>query len=65
MEPSGRNRWQPAANATAPKTAQIRETVAVGCDQLPVAFNGKEGVDLPPRPTAARVFGLIARSLPT
>jgi hypothetical protein len=32
MEPSGRNRWQPVANGTAPKTAQKRE-------------NGKEGVD--------------------
>jgi hypothetical protein len=28
-------------------------------------LDGKEGVDLRPRPTAARVFGLIARSLPT
>jgi hypothetical protein len=27
--------------------------------------HGKEEVDLRPRPTAARVFGLIARSLPT
>jgi hypothetical protein len=25
MEPSGRNRWQPAASRTAPRTAQIRE----------------------------------------
>jgi hypothetical protein len=29
------------------------------------SLDGKEGVDLRPRPTAARVFGLIARSLPT
>ena len=45
MEPSGRNRSQPVANGTAAKTAQTGETVAVGCDQLPKSFHGKEGVD--------------------
>jgi hypothetical protein len=33
MEPSGRNRWQPLANAPAAKTAQIGRS------------DGKEGVD--------------------
>jgi len=33
MEPSGRNPWQPVATSSAAKTAQIRETVSVGCDQ--------------------------------
>jgi hypothetical protein len=42
MEPSGRNR---VANREAPKTAKQDETVAVGCDQLPVTFHGKEAVD--------------------
>jgi hypothetical protein len=40
MEPSGRNRWQPVANATAPRPAQTRKPlpwVATSC--------GKEGVD--------------------
>jgi hypothetical protein len=41
------------------------KTVALLCDWLPKGAHGKEGVDLRPRPTAARVFGLIARSLPT
>ncbi len=45
MEPSGRNRLQPAANATAVKTAKSSQTVALGCDQLPEPFHGKEGVD--------------------
>jgi len=44
MEPSGRNPWQPVANASGAKTAQIRETVAVGCDRLPRKCHGKEGV---------------------
>jgi hypothetical protein len=29
MEPSGRNRWQPVANGTAPKTAERRENRCV------------------------------------
>jgi hypothetical protein len=45
MEQSGRNRWQPVANGTRPESAQTSETVALGCDQLPAAFHGKEGVD--------------------
>src|ERR1700736_757880 len=36
MEPSGRNRWQPVANGTPPKTAQTSRS-ATG--------DGKEGVD--------------------
>jgi hypothetical protein len=32
MEPSGRNRWQPAANGPPSETAQIVKTVAVGCE---------------------------------
>jgi hypothetical protein len=43
MEPSGRNRWQPVANATLPETAQIGETVAIGCDRLRREAHGKEG----------------------
>src|SRR5215207_3622312 len=43
MESSGRNPWQPVANSSAAKTAQIRETVAVGCDRLPRKCHGKEG----------------------
>jgi hypothetical protein len=35
MEPSGRKRWQPLANATAAKAAQMGDTVAVGCYRLP------------------------------
>jgi hypothetical protein len=45
MEPSGRNRWQPVANAAAAKTPNQAKTVAVGCDRLPMAAHGKEGVD--------------------
>ena len=41
MEPRGRNRWQPVASATAPKTAK---TLAVGCEELPLGPHGKEGV---------------------
>jgi hypothetical protein len=50
MEPSGRNRWQPVANATAPKRLNEAKTVAVGCDRLPEWFHGKQGVSrgLPP-----------------
>jgi hypothetical protein len=45
MEPSGRNQWQPVANAQAPKTA---ETSQNRCHRLPpvaVRSDGKEGVD--------------------
>jgi hypothetical protein len=44
MEPSGRNRWQSVANGAPAKAPQKAKTVAVGCDQLPEAFHGKEGV---------------------
>jgi hypothetical protein len=46
MEPSGRNQWQPAANARAPKSVLTSQTVATGCDQLPVGAHGEEGVDV-------------------
>jgi hypothetical protein len=42
MEPSGPNRWQQVANATAPKAAKRAKTVAVGCHRLPEGANGKE-----------------------
>jgi hypothetical protein len=45
MEPSGRNRWQPVAIARPGKSRKEGKTVAVGCDQLPKSFHGKEGVD--------------------
>jgi hypothetical protein len=44
MEPRGRNRWQPLENGPCPKPQQQAKTVAVGCDQLPRAAHGKEGV---------------------
>jgi hypothetical protein len=56
------NRWQMGRWRKGRNQAQ---TVAIGCDRLPPGPHGKEGVDLRPVPTAARVFGLIARSLPT
>jgi hypothetical protein len=34
---------QPVASAPAPKPAQTRETVAVGCERLPSGPHGKEG----------------------
>jgi hypothetical protein len=45
MEPSGRNQWQPVANATAAKTPNQAKSVAMGCDPLPLNLDGKEGVD--------------------
>jgi hypothetical protein len=39
MEPRACNRSQPVANGV------TRETVAVGCDRLPIGSHGKEGVD--------------------
>jgi hypothetical protein len=39
---TGSNQWQIASAQNPPKQAK---TVAVGCDQLPEAFHGKEGVD--------------------
>jgi hypothetical protein len=45
MEPSGRNQWQPVANAPSLKAQKQAKTVAVGCDQLPFGAHGKEGVD--------------------
>jgi hypothetical protein len=45
MEPSGRNQWQPVANAGLENRRKVRETVAVRCDRLPPKRHGKEGVD--------------------
>src|SRR2546430_12410970 len=45
MEPRGCNRWQAVANPKARRSAETSETVAVGCDQLPIGAHGKEGVD--------------------
>jgi hypothetical protein len=45
MEPSGRNQWQPVANATAAKTPNQATSVATGCYPLPLNLDGKEGVD--------------------
>jgi hypothetical protein len=45
MEPSGRNRWQPGANGAAAKWLRQANSVAVGCDRLPIGAHGKEGVD--------------------
>jgi hypothetical protein len=39
---TGRNRWQMGRRRKRLKQAK---TVAVGCDQLPKSFHGKEGVD--------------------
>jgi hypothetical protein len=44
MEPSGRNRWQPVANAAAAKRLKNAKTVVAGCDRLPRKRHGKEGV---------------------
>ena len=44
MEPSGRNRSQPVANVDGPERLRQAKTVAVGGDQLPESFHGKEGV---------------------
>src|SRR5215211_7931003 len=41
MEPSGRNRWQPVANGTTPRTAQTGENRCRGSRRV----DGKEGVD--------------------
>ena len=45
MEPSGRNQWQPVANAGPQKPRKQAKTVAMGCDQLRPNLDGKEGVD--------------------
>jgi hypothetical protein len=49
MEPSGRNRWQPVANAEGSKTAQTSQN---RCHQLPKGAHGKEEVDRSPTPVA-------------
>ena len=45
MEQSGRNPWQPVANAVKRNRRNQAKTVAVGCDRLPIGAHGKEGVD--------------------
>jgi hypothetical protein len=45
MEPRGCNRWQPVANRLDPEAPKEAKTVAAGCDRLPQAAHGKEGVD--------------------
>jgi hypothetical protein len=42
MEPRGCNQWLLVANRPGLKTAKASQTVAVGCDQLPETFHGKE-----------------------
>jgi hypothetical protein len=44
MEPSGRNRWQPLADANEAGIAKQAKTVAVSYAQLPIGPHGKEGV---------------------
>jgi hypothetical protein len=41
MEPPGCNRWQPVANRVAAKAAKTSQTIALGCDRLPIAAHGK------------------------
>jgi hypothetical protein len=41
MEQSGRNPWQPVANATPRKRLEQAKAVAVGCDRLPIGAHGK------------------------
>jgi hypothetical protein len=45
MEPSGRNQWQPVADAVAAKPQEQAKSVAVGCEPLPLNLDGKEGVN--------------------
>ena len=45
MEPSGRSQWRPVARDGDENGSLKRKPVAVGCDQLPESFHGKEGVD--------------------
>jgi hypothetical protein len=48
------------ANGVASKTAQTSETVAVGCDQLPIGAHGKEGSTVRVRQRASS-FPLLSR----
>ena len=45
MEPSGRNQWQPVADAPAAKPQEQAKSVAFGCEPLPLNLDGKEEVD--------------------
>jgi hypothetical protein len=70
MEPSGRNRGNRWQIAKARSRRSKPRAVAVGCDQLPESFHGKEGVDgsspsegsAKAPHTAAFRFGSICRS---
>jgi hypothetical protein len=42
MEQSGRNQWQLVANGAHQERLKPPQTVAVGCDQLPIGAHGKE-----------------------
>jgi hypothetical protein len=46
MEPSGRNRWQPVANARRSKTAQTGRSATGGNPRQPFRSDGKEGVEM-------------------
>ena len=52
MEPSGRNQWQPLADANEAGIAKQVKTVAVSCAQLPIGPHGTEGVGGSTRHTA-------------
>jgi hypothetical protein len=43
MEQSGRNPWQPVANAVKRYRRNQAKAVARGCDRLPIGAHGKEG----------------------
>jgi hypothetical protein len=45
MEPSGRNRWRPVANATGPTGPEQVSTLATNCHRWQRRAHGKEGVD--------------------
>jgi len=45
MEPSGRNPWQPVANAQRPRTAELSQIRCRGLPPVAVRASGKEGVD--------------------
>jgi hypothetical protein len=65
MEPSGRNHGNRSQIEGPRKRLKQAGSQPVATHGNRFAAHGKEGVDLRPRPTAVRVFGVIARSLPT
>jgi hypothetical protein len=54
MEPSGRNQWQPLADANEAGIAKQAKTVAVSCAQLPIGPHGKRGSTVRVRQRASR-----------